>query len=179
MAAEYLMKRGHRKLMFAASRSDHQALAQRRNQFVETVRAQGASVQVVEGPESSVNELPPAQLDEIAHRVVHEFRSSADQPTAAFVGSDDLMVRVFNRLRQHGFEPGKDVELIGCNNDKQYMDQMYPRPATIDIKLDMVGERAIEQLLWRMSHPADVAQAQLLIKPEIVPAQTQGVSGVE
>jgi LacI family transcriptional regulator len=128
-------------------------------------------VLVVEGAASAAVELPPVQLDEIAQKVVQELRSSADKPTAVFVGSDDLMVRVFNRLRQQGYESGKDVDLIGCNNDKQYMDQMHPRPATINIKLDMVGERAIEQLLWRMSHPSDVAQAQLLIKPEIVPAE--------
>jgi LacI family transcriptional regulator len=171
IAADYLMKRGHKNLMFASSRSNHQALAQRRNQFVETARGQGANVLVVEGAASAAVELPPVQLDEIAQKVVQELRSSADKPTAVFVGSDDLMVRVFNRLRQQGYESGKDVDLIGCNNDKQYMDQMHPRPATINIKLDMVGERAIEQLLWRMSHPSDVAQAQLLIKPEIVPAE--------
>lgn len=171
MAADYFLKRKHRNLIFVGSRPNHQAFAQRRIQFVETANAQGASVLVVEGPESVGLELSPMQLDDVAHRAVHELRSSGEQPTAIFAGSDDLMVRVYNRLRQHGFEPGKDVELIGCNNDKQFLDQMHPRPATIDIKLDLVGERAIEQLLWRMSHPADQARAQLLIKPVIVPAE--------
>lgn len=171
MAAEYFLKREHRNLMFVGARPNHQALAQRRNQFVDTAGAQGARVVVLEGAECQEEELPPVQLDEIAQKVVHELRTAQERPTAIFCGSDDLMVRVYNRLRQHGFEPGKEVELIGCNNDKPYMDQMHPRPATIDIKLDMVGERAIEQLLWRMSHPGDVVQAQLLVKPTIVPAE--------
>ncbi|MDF7798625.1 LacI family DNA-binding transcriptional regulator [Pontiellaceae bacterium B1224] len=170
MAAEYLLERGHRNLMVVGSRPNHQALAQRRNQFVETARVRGGRVLVVEGAESEEAELPPVQLDEIAQMVVQELRSGTERPTAIFISSDDLMVRIFNRLRQHGCEPGKDVELIGCNNDKPFMDQMHPRPATIDIKLDMVGERAIEQLLWRMSHPGDVVQAQLLVKPTIVAA---------
>ncbi|MDF7808791.1 LacI family DNA-binding transcriptional regulator [Pontiellaceae bacterium B12219] len=171
MAADYLMNRGHKNLMFAGSRSNHQALAQRRNQFVETAEAHGARVLVVEGAASNSHDVLPVQLDEIAQKVVQDLHLSAEKPTAIFVGSDDLMVRVFNRLQQHGYEPGKAIDLIGCNNDRQFMDQMHPRPATINIKLDMVGERAIEQLFWRMAHPTDVAQAQLLIKPEIVAAE--------
>ena len=92
-------------------------------------------------------------------------------PAGMFVASDDLMVAIYHRLRQEGFEPGRDVVLIGCNKDVPYLEQLHPRPATIDIRLDLVGERAVDQLLWRMSHPSDEGQTDVLIKPVIVLAE--------
>ena len=72
------------------------------------------------------------------------------RPTGVFCVSDDLMLAVFNGLRQRGVEPGRDIELIGCNNDRLFMEQMHPRPATINLKLDQVGRQAFELLLTKM-----------------------------
>lgn len=170
MAAEYLVGRGNKSFIYVGSRSNHPALRERREQFVTRATELNIEVDVVEGPLHSDGEISPAVLEGVASQAVERF-ATYGQKTGLFVGSDDLMVRVFNHLRRAGLEPRVDVDLIGCNNDRQYMDQMHPRPATIDIKLDVVGERAVGQLLWRMSHPDDVAQARLLIKPEIVAAE--------
>lgn len=168
IAADYLLKRKHRNVMFVDANPNHAAFSERRDQFVRTIEAHGASVMVMEGPERTGDLIQSAPLPLIAIEAVDKLASSSPRPTAMFIASDDLMVAVFNRLRQLSIEPGGDIELIGCNNDHQYMEQMHPRPATVDIKLDMVGERAVEQLLWRMSYPGTAGQARLLVTPEIV-----------
>ncbi len=168
MAAEYLLGQGHRNLMYVGSRPNHQALVSRRKQFVEVAKTNGGTVKILEGPECS-DGGDPSRQDDLARRVAATVKSGNSPTTGIFVGSDDLMVRVFQHLKQQGVEPGTDVDLIGCNNDGQYMDLMCPRPATVDIKLDRVGEEAVEQLLWRMSNGADDAPAQRLIPPEIIP----------
>lgn len=173
LAAEYLLERKHRKLLFVGTRPGHLAVAERRNQFVQMAESHGTNTTVILGSRQDGAEPEPSALEDIARRTVDEVASGV---SGIFVGSDDLMLRVYNHLKQRGIEPGKDVDIIGCNNDPQYMDQMHPRPATVDIKLDMVGERAVEQLLWRMSHPTDVAQMQLLIKPEIIPAEQEAAT---
>lgn len=176
MAAEYLLGRGHRELMFASSGSSHEAYSARRKQFLRCVAEHGSRACVVEGPsqEDGSSAIPAAVLAVVAQRVIEDLRGRSTRPTAIFVASDDLMVAVFNRLRQEGMEPGRDVELIGCNNDLPYLGQLHPRPATIDIRLDLVGERSVDQLLRRMSHPVDQGQTDVLIKPVIVPAESQG-----
>lgn len=170
LAADYLLERGHRKLLFVGSRPNHLALAERRDQFVHVAEAQGAVVNVVEGAEQIDGVIEPYLLDQTASSAADALKEDI---SGVFVASDDLMLRVFNHMKQRGIEPGKDVDLIGCNNDRQYMEHMHPQPATVDIKLDVVGERAVEQLLWRMSHPADGTQAQLLIKPEVIPSEQE------
>ena len=49
--------------------------------------------------------------------------------------------------------------------------KLQPRPATVDIKLDTVGERAVEQLFWRMANPDDPSRAKIIIPSELVPAE--------
>ena len=93
------------------------------------------------------------------------------RPTGVFCVSDDLMLAVFNGLHQRGIEPGRDIELIGCNNDAVRLEQMHPRPATIDLKLDQVGREAVEQLLWKMSHPENQDITGIFIAPELIQSE--------
>lgn len=172
LAAEYLLERGHRELMFVSPSSSHIAFAQRQKQFLRVVEEHGARASVVLGPaHDEAAQVDAAGRAETAERVAEHLRGQANPVTGMFVASDDMMVTICHRLRQEGIEPGHDMEMIGCNNDLPYLEQLHPRPATIDIRLDLVGERSVDQLLWRMSHPADEGQTDLLIKPVIVPAE--------
>lgn len=170
MAAGYLLDRGHRELMFVSPNSSHLAFTERQDHFLRVVQEQGARASVVEGPPNGRSaHINAAGREETARRVVFALLRQKTRAQAIFVASDDMMVAIFNRLRQEGIDPCRDIDLIGCNNDLPYMEQLHPRPATIDIRLDLVGERSVDQLLWRMSHPADQGQTDVLIKPVIVP----------
>ena len=132
-------------------------------------------VTVVEGPSRDHASVSLAEgRAEIAQRVVDAIGRKNGSPPGIFVASDDLMAVIYHRLRQEGIEPGRDAVLIGCNRDVPYLEQLHPRPATIDIRLDLVGERAVDQLMWRMSHPIDEGQTDVLIKPVVVPAEARG-----
>jgi LacI family transcriptional regulator len=61
------------------------------------------------------------------------------------------------------------VDLIGCNNDEPFLTQMHPRPATIDIALEKVGQRAVEQLLRRIANPMEPV-ARLILEPHLIGA---------
>ncbi len=100
--------------------------------------------------------------------MIPRLRSPGRSATGVFCPTDDTLVKLYYALRQRGIEPGAEYELIGCNNDPVYMNQMHPRSATIDIKLDTVGKRAVEQLLWRMTHPDDTSRVEVFIRPELV-----------
>lgn len=175
MAADYLIERGCRRLFFASSEANHAAYAQRREQFLAVCSQKGLQVTVVEGVES----FEPAHRLKVAEELVEKLSgaNAGDRP-GVFCASDDLMMAVYNKLHQRNIEPGRDVELIGCNNDPVIMSQMHPRPATIDIKFDAVGERAVDQLFWRMSHRDDHNQMELFISPELVPAEMPAVRAI-
>lgn len=164
MAAQYLLERGHRHLAFVSSARHHAAFAARRETFLEALADKVGEVPVLEGrPGTTTDEI----VDEVM-RLAKALLALKPRPTGIFVASDDAMLTLFNCLQLAGLRPGRDLELIGCNNDPPYISQMRPRPATIDIKLDIVGQRAVEQLLWRMNHRNEESRSEVLVKPVLI-----------
>ena len=170
LAAEYLFEKGRGHFAFINPRIKSSIFEPRRNQFLRRAAELGVEVEVVEPDER------PHQNDEfrIAKELTESFLSTTSSvPAGVFCPADDIMLAVHNVLHKHGIEPGRDIDLIGCNNDYQFMKLMHPRPATIDIKLTEVGRKSVEQLLRRMANPKDKSQSEIKIPPEVVPAETQ------
>lgn len=166
MALEYLLDRNCQRIIFASSNLLHPAYSARRDGFVQAAESLGISPELMEAND----DLDAAVRMRLADALVEKLMGLSEK-TGVFCASDDVMLSVLNKLGQGGIEPGKDIELIGCNNDPVLMAQMHPRPATIDIKLDAVGERAMDQLFWRMSHRDDKDRVELLVKPELISAK--------
>src|SRR5438874_1188717 len=68
-----------------------------------------------------------------------------------------------------GFEigPGK-TELISCNNEEPYLVGLIPKPAVIDIRVESIGARGVDQLLWRLEHPDIHERIITAIEPFVV-----------
>ncbi|MGJ8640139.1 MAG: LacI family DNA-binding transcriptional regulator [Opitutaceae bacterium] len=167
MAGDYLIQLGHRRLAYISNSPNHTAFSSRRDQFKAAAASTGASCSILEEPGGKRGD----QRAKAAREMTDQLLSLQERPSGIFCASDEIMLTVFNRCLQRGVVPGRDLDLIGCNNDTTYMDQMYPRPATIDLKLDLVGERAVEQLLRRLANPADRDRSDTLIKPALVTAE--------
>lgn len=165
-AAEYLLERGHRHVAYVGDGRSRRVFRERRDEFVRKLGEHDLTCTVIEDDEAM-----PGSLGQYAGALVDRLVAIEPRPTGVFCVTDDLLLAIFNGLRLRGIEPQRDVGLIGCNNDPSVMNQMHPRPATIDIKLGVVGEVAVEQLLWRMGHSGEAGRGTMLIAPEIVPEE--------
>jgi LacI family transcriptional regulator len=167
MAADYLLDRGHRHLAVMSTTAGHHAFIERGKTFFRALAEQGLSAATLE----CLAKPPFPDVAVRAEPLIDQLLALTPRPTGVFCVSDDLMLAVFNGLRRRGIEPGRDIELIGCNNDGLRMEQMHPRPATIDLKLDQVGRLAVKKLLWKMSHPDDGEIPGILVSPELIPPE--------
>ena len=72
-------------------------------------------------------------------------------------------------VQSHGVElgPGK-TEIISCNNERPYLVGLSPKPAVIDIRVESIGRRGVEQLLWRLQHLEVPERVIATIEPFIV-----------
>ncbi|HEU0185816.1 MAG TPA: LacI family DNA-binding transcriptional regulator [Blastocatellia bacterium] len=163
LAARYLLERGHRRLAFINPQITHTAFPARRDAFAQTVQQSGAQVTVWEITEEETNRSAAQGIE----RIVQDMASSPQRPTGIFVPADDYLLSVFHALRVFGLIPQRDVELIGCNNDQPSLAKMHPRPATIDLNVNVVGRRAVEQLLSRMADPDDPL-ARIKLQPTLI-----------
>jgi DNA-binding LacI/PurR family transcriptional regulator len=72
---------------------------------------------------------------------------------------------------------GPALEIISCDNEEQFLSRVAPRPATIDINLELVGRRGVQQLLWRMRHPEARNRITVLVEPRLVEVASNGRNG--
>ena len=170
MAGRYLLDRGHTHLAylnldrrhwnfrtiahsFSVMASDHNATAH----LLEQVRDDSA------GGYWSVHS--PQSVDALVQRLL----ALSPQPTGLFVADDMQAALLQPALQRAGVEigPGK-TEIISCNNEMPYLVGLDPRPVSIDIRIETIGWRGVEQLLWRIDHRQSSERMLISIEPRII-----------
>ena len=111
--------------------------------------------------------------DAAVEKIVRRLAAATPRPSGIFVACDQHLPLVFQALRRSGLEPQRDVALIGCNNDPATLAQMSPRPASVDLRLELAGWRAAEQLVRRLREPQGPV-ARVSISPDVVHGETPG-----
>ena len=163
IAANYLLQRQCGTFLFASHVFEHTAFIQRRNEFCATLMAAGIrNVQIVE--ESNVTQM--------RERLAQIFAQD-NRPDGVFATADDALVAAWFAAKLANApiaeNMGTDgIRFIGCNNDRLWLRQMSPSPATIDIQLQEIGERAVDQVIWRREHREASRQMQIVLSPRLL-----------
>lgn len=90
-----------------------------------------------------------------------------DKPKGVFVTADLLAPVLYRELERRGVAPGKDIKVVSCNNEKPYLLPLHPAPAVIDLQAELIGQQAVERLLWRIGHPSS-PYLSLIMEPTLV-----------
>jgi DNA-binding LacI/PurR family transcriptional regulator len=157
LAADYLQIQGGTRLAVINGMPEHEAYHARQEGFLAACHEAGIAA-------SSMTTSPERPT---LRAVVEAIMQVRDRPQGIFVPSDEQLLEVYHHLRQLGFAPEESLRLIGCNNDPMLMVRMDPRPATIDIHLGLIGERAVEQLGYRRANRT-TPPMQIFVNPTVV-----------
>ncbi len=165
LAGQYVLDKGHRNVAFINASPGHTAFPSRGIVFADVVKAAGGSVHMLISEGDS--DLPPAPG---AHEaLVRQFTALSPRPTAVFVPNDGQVAGVYLALSAAGITPGKDVEIVSCDNERSIIEQLSPRPATIDLNLDAVGRHGVEQLQRRLQQRnRKDPRITLLVEPTLI-----------
>jgi LacI family transcriptional regulator len=172
IAAEYLLSQGHKHLAFINPKPDQMTFLQRQASFVFHAELAGATVQKFIGPVNgwrlpleTVKEVEPVQ------GLVDALVRCRPRPTALFVPGDSVAAMVYRALYNHGLVVGRDFSIISCNNEAALLAGLSPQLTTIDIHADAIGQRAVDQLAWRISH-RDQPAMDLALEPTLLSSES-------
>jgi LacI family transcriptional regulator len=168
IAAEHLVARGHTQVAYLYFSATHMGFRSRSEAFCETAEELGARTALV--GDDSIRSRPFPKEDfgmEQTDEVVDRLLALTPRPTGVFVPRDRLTVKLYKALRERGIEPGRDIEILSCDNEP-ILEALDPRPATIDVRPSLIGARAVEQLLWRVNHPAEHTRSTITVEPRLV-----------
>lgn len=98
------------------------------------------------------------------------FSGKRQVPTALFIMSDYITSMVYPVLYNLGIKPGREVEIVTCDNDYHRISLMRPTPTVIDICAFEIGRVSAMQLSSRLRHP-NLMPLKLEVKPRLIPAK--------
>lgn len=134
LAAEHLIRKGHRRLAFLGGFGDLVVYHERLGGFREACAARGiagAAVTVVEGETNRRGGM--ACLEKALAR--------AEPPTAAVCFNDAVAFGVMLALRKRGLEPGRDFAVVGFD-DVVEAEHYVPALTSVAVDTAGLGERA-------------------------------------
>ena len=170
LAFDYLKERGHQHVAFMTWSKERTVSITRRDSFCRAAQKSQVQVDLFEHTNIWGNDLldKPTIMESMCATTVEHMLKLAEMPTGLFVADDATTATLYPVLKRYGIMPGKDIDIISCNNETMLLAGLSPRPATIDIKSEYVGRRAVEQLCWRLQNPEDRAIIGIKIQPELV-----------
>jgi len=103
-----------------------------------------------------------ASLEEIVARLV----SRNPRPTGIFSSTDRLTLKLYPLLESRGLFPGKDVSVVSCDNQEAMLSLLRPRPASVDLRPETIGQLAVARLIHRLQFPVEAA-LQIQVPPAL------------
>lgn len=174
IAAEHLLGEGHAHVAYMRLEQTHRGFADRELAFVESIRAAGADCDLMDVAARDQGEQG-AKLDRRAlDRAIAQLAVTKSRATAIFVPRGRWTMLVYEAMRQHGLEPGRDVVVVACDNDP-ILRGLSPAPVTIDIQPDLIGSEAVRQLMRRLEEPESRSVSRMLVRvqPRLVLGQDE------
>jgi len=171
VACQYLIDRGHQRVAAINCDPSHLGFTSRAQGFADIAREAAVFFRILADEDRAIliddkrSKTHEAQFDSLIDQLLS---THGAMPTGLFVPRDALTIRMYRALRKRGIEPGRDVEIVSCDN-MPALDGLDPKPATIDVRPKEVGRRAVEQLLWHINNHDAPMNVTTMIEPALMP----------
>jgi len=172
MAADYLARKGHRRVVFldpVPARSQAVECAQ---VFSVIAGRRGFDVRVVATPAAGEVRWP---LDfRVAQEHVVPFvekwvaAPAGERASVVVVPGDDVAFQLYAAFHGRGLTVGRDISVFSMRQERGLVAGLLPRLASIDIQGEEIGRRAIDQVRWRLDHPGDRPAVNILVRPKLI-----------
>ncbi|MDQ8179398.1 LacI family DNA-binding transcriptional regulator [Pelagicoccus sp. SDUM812005] len=176
IVAEHLDEKGHRRTAFLNPKPGQIQFERMKASFTQHSIRLGhqTSTLEVDPPTSLEWPLPSITLQNNVDVLVERWMQlpKDKRPTALFVPSDRTAVQAYAAFAQRDLKVGEDVSIISCNNEKPLLANMNPALTTIDVHAEVIGQRAVDQLIWRIGNPNQKCHFQNLVEPTLVPGDS-------
>jgi LacI family transcriptional regulator len=150
LAAQYLLERGHQRVAYFNPRPGMPFYDERGHQFGRIIREKQGSLDPFLADAYQPNVPETEWLDAAAESLVSQWLACTQRPTGVFCPVDRLTARVHACLVRAGVCPGRDVEMVSCDNQTDLLALLRPKPASVDLNRTTIARLAVDRLFWRM-----------------------------
>jgi LacI family transcriptional regulator len=170
LAFHHLRSQGCRHLAYVTTRPEYEAFNLRGVGFsLAAARAGFRSPEILAVGSRNVTAIGGTSdkffpsLDRLAEYIA----TCPNRPDAIFISQDVETIGLYPLLERRGLTPGKQFQVLSCNNEISTLSLLSPRPPSIDIGADEMARYAVERMLARIARPNDPT-ARILVTPRLV-----------
>ncbi|MEM8736907.1 MAG: LacI family DNA-binding transcriptional regulator [Planctomycetota bacterium] len=170
LAADYLLELGCRRLACLDIAAENPANETRRRFFAFTASQAGVEVRQIDG----LKTLPPdsdpegwQKIEAAARGMVDRLVASGPTVDGLFVSNPLVLGPIYQALRSHGIEPETDLRIITSGHHEPLLASLSPRPASIDLRGQLIGRCAVQHLLSLIEKPEGSMPVDLMIRPTL------------
>ncbi|NLM25786.1 MAG: LacI family transcriptional regulator [Firmicutes bacterium] len=157
MAAEHLIKKGHRKILFINSSGNHSARL-RLQGYLNTMKKHGINVE-----DQWIREV---RANETAKAILFKALDQGLEPTAIFCFCDHIAVEIVRGLYERGLKIPSDIAVLGVDN-LGVTEITNPPLTTIDTQHNEMGMKTAEILLKVMENRS-LDTSKVVLTPKLI-----------
>lgn len=160
-AVEHLLQLSHRRIAFVGNIDFSPSYYERLEGYLMALRDYGVK------PDEALIFSNAREEEEMIDQFI---KSLPEQPTAWFCVNDGLGYLVNACLQQNGIKVPEEASV--CSFDNGQLSRIAtPKITTMDIDLQYFGQKAVEQLCWRMAH-RDAPIQEILLPTKLIVRQS-------
>lgn len=165
MAARYLLSKGHTIAAYLMPEHPHLAFDIRGEAFCELFKRENKKCHMIFS-DSRGNDKSENNVLNSMSELVGKLQNLPELPTGIFVPDDSYLPSLYNLFISHGIKPGLAVEVVSCGCKSEMLIGLTPKPISIDMDMERIGRKAVQQLFWRMQNPDDKVRVLIRVIPE-------------
>jgi DNA-binding LacI/PurR family transcriptional regulator len=157
-ATRYLIRQGHRQIVFAGDTS-YPWLRRRFEGYRQEMRENRLRpVLITDGKSQSFVDFGQTSVDRIL--------AQQSRPTAVLAGNDEIAYGLWRSLSRQGLKVPDKISLVGFD-DREEAVLMDPPLSTVRVHKEEIGQTCMKMLLERLHHP-QMAFSQRILPTELV-----------
>ncbi|SDF46387.1 LacI family DNA-binding transcriptional regulator [Sporolituus thermophilus] len=159
IAAEHLIRKGHRRIAFLGGFSQLSSWQERKRGYDQAHYAAGLPID-----NNLVVETPATRQGGIA--AIQKVLTAPEPPTAAFCYNDMIAIGAMMQMKEMGFVPGRDMAIVGFD-DIPEATIFSPKLTTVSSFPRLMGIHAARLLHAQIEGAADEPQT-IILQPELI-----------
>ncbi|MFC5467280.1 LacI family DNA-binding transcriptional regulator [Cohnella suwonensis] len=159
-ATNYLLGNGHREVQFVGNIRYSRSFYDRWLGFRSMLEEQDTELR----QEKKLLEFEGVNRSEITEQlepILRELKGKGRLPTAFVCANDSIAICIMTALMKMGVDVPGEVSVCGFDNIED-ASLSSPKLSTVHVNKEALGQRSVETLLWRISHPDDPKEKILL-----------------
>ncbi|MFC5404156.1 LacI family DNA-binding transcriptional regulator [Cohnella soli] len=168
-ATNYLLGNGHNQLQFVGNVRHSRSFFDRWLGFRSLLEEQGFEL-LQENKLLEFEGINRSEMTEQLEPILRELKGAGRLPTAFVCANDSIAICMMTALMKLGVEVPGEVSICGFDNIED-ASLFSPKLSTVHVNKEALGQRAVETLIWRISHP-DAPKEKILLAGDFVPRES-------